>query len=47
MLDPHSCAPYSIMGRTTAVYSSQELRADGLHVDVTNLVKASEAAILL
>ena len=47
MLDFHSCAPYSIVDHTTAAYSSQELRADDPHIDVTNLTKALKTVIPL
>ena len=41
---PHTWAPYSIAGRTVAVYRRREWRIDGPHVDVVILDIASKAA---
>src|SRR6266568_6349685 len=41
---PHTWAPYSIAGRTVAVYRRRERRIDGPHVDMVILDIASKAA---
>ena len=40
----HSCDPYRRVGLITAVYKSQELRAEGPYITVIILNRASEAA---